>query len=99
MEYGAIDLHKRKIRSVTESGAVVDRRIATTRERLTAVFATSERDVDATVTALLRQAQGFDYASVQALVVTPPSSRVPMLHLPLPDLAQYDALLLGGGRC
>jgi hypothetical protein len=38
MEYGAIDLHKRKIRSVTESGAVVDRRIATTRERLTAVF-------------------------------------------------------------
>jgi hypothetical protein len=24
---------------------------------------------------------------------------VPMLHLPLPDLAQYDALLLGGGRC
>jgi hypothetical protein len=59
---------------------------------------TSERDVDATLTALLRQAQVFDYRSVQALV-TPPSPRVPVLHLPLPDLAQYDALLGGGGRC
>lgn len=59
---------------------------------------TSERHVDATLTTLLRHAQSFDYASVQALV-TPPSPRVPALHLPLPDLAQYDALLLGGGRC
>ena len=40
MEYGAIDLHKKEsqIRIVTEDGAVIDRRIATTRERLTAVF-------------------------------------------------------------
>ena len=40
MEYGAIDLHKneRQIRIVTEGGTVTDRRIATTRDRLTAMF-------------------------------------------------------------
>ena len=40
MEYGAIDLHKKEsqIRIVTERGEVVDRRIATTRDRFTAVF-------------------------------------------------------------
>ena len=40
MEYGAIDLHKKEsqIRILTESGEFVDRRVATTRERLTAVF-------------------------------------------------------------
>jgi transposase len=40
MDYGAIDLHKREsqIRIVTEGGEVLDRRIATTRARLTAGF-------------------------------------------------------------
>lgn len=40
MEYGAIDLHKKEsqIRIVTESGQVIDQRVATTRERLTQVF-------------------------------------------------------------
>ena len=40
MDYGAIDLHKKdsQIRIVTEGGEVLDRRIATTRDRLTAVF-------------------------------------------------------------
>jgi transposase len=40
MEYGAIDLHKKEsqIRIVTESGEMIDRRIATTRDRLTHVF-------------------------------------------------------------
>jgi transposase len=40
MEYGAIDLHKKdsQIRIVTESGQVIDQRVATTRERLTQVF-------------------------------------------------------------
>jgi transposase len=40
MEYGAIDLHKKEsqIRIVTDSGEMIDRRIATTRERLTHVF-------------------------------------------------------------
>jgi hypothetical protein len=40
MEYGAIDLHKKEsqIRIVTEDGAMIDQRIATTRDRLTAMF-------------------------------------------------------------
>ena len=40
MEYGAIDLHKKEsqIRIVTDSGEMIDRRIATTRERFTHVF-------------------------------------------------------------
>ena len=40
MEYGASDHHKkeRQVRIVTERGEVLDRRIATTRERFTAVF-------------------------------------------------------------
>jgi len=38
MDYGAIDLHKKdsQIRIVTEGGEVLDRRIATTRDRLMA---------------------------------------------------------------
>lgn len=59
---------------------------------------TSERQVDATLTALLHDAQPFDYASVQSMV-TPTIPRVPAIHIPAPDLAQYDALLGGGGRC
>ncbi len=40
MEYGAIDLHKKEsqIRIVTESGQIIDQRIATTRDRFTHVF-------------------------------------------------------------
>jgi len=40
MEYAAIDLHKKEsqTRIVTQSGEVIDQRIATTRERLTQVF-------------------------------------------------------------
>jgi len=40
MEYGAIDLHKKEsqIRILTQTGQVIDQRIATTRERLTHVF-------------------------------------------------------------
>jgi len=40
MEYGAIDLHKKEsqIRIVTETGEIIDRRIATTRDRFTATF-------------------------------------------------------------
>ena len=59
---------------------------------------TGERDVEATVHGLLAAGQPFDYARVQALV-TPALPPVPALHLPLPDLAQYDALLVGGARC
>ena len=59
---------------------------------------TSERQVETTLKALLHDGQPFDYASVQALV-TPTIPRVPAIHIPAPDLAQYDALLVGGGRC
>ncbi len=40
MEYGAIDLHKKEsqVRIVKDRGEVLDRRIATTRDRFTAVF-------------------------------------------------------------
>ena len=40
MEYGAIDLHKKEsqVRIMTEGGEVIDRRIATTRDRLTTLF-------------------------------------------------------------
>jgi transposase len=40
MEYGAIDLHKKEsqVRIITEGGEVIDRRIPTTRDHLTAVF-------------------------------------------------------------
>ena len=45
MEYGAIDLHKREsqIRILTEEGELVDTRIPTTRDHLTAVFADRSR--------------------------------------------------------
>ena len=48
MEYGAIDLHKKEsqIRIVTEGGEMVDRRIATTRERLTARVRGTAPDAD-----------------------------------------------------
>ena len=41
MEYGAIDLHKKdsQIRIVKESGERLDRPIATTLDRFTAIFA------------------------------------------------------------
>lgn len=40
MEHGAIDLHKKEsqVRILTESGEVIDQRIRTTRDRLTALF-------------------------------------------------------------
>lgn len=59
---------------------------------------TSERQVDAILGDCLQESQPFDYASVQALV-SPGPPTVPAIHIPAPDLAQYDALLMGGGRC
>jgi hypothetical protein len=40
MEHGAIDLHKKEsqVRILTESGEVIDQRVRTTRDRLTALF-------------------------------------------------------------
>ncbi len=50
---------------------------------------TSERQVDA--------GAACDYANVQA-EVRPPVPSVPVVHIPRPDLAQYDALLAEGLR-
>jgi hypothetical protein len=40
VDYGAIDLHQKEsqVRMITADGEVLDRRILTTRDRLTAVF-------------------------------------------------------------
>jgi len=40
MEYGAIDLHKNEsqVRIVTDSGEIIDRRVATTRDRFARMF-------------------------------------------------------------
>ena len=58
---------------------------------------TSERQVEATLRARLDAGDPCDYASVQAQV-RPPVPAVPVVHIPRPDLAQYDALLAGGVR-
>jgi hypothetical protein len=57
-----------------------------------------ECDVETTLRGLLDAGHAFDNARVQA-VVTPVIPQVPAIHLPVPDLARYDALLVGGGRC
>ena len=56
---------------------------------------TGERRVEATLRARLDSGDPCDYASVQAQV-RPPVPPVPVVHVPRPDLAQYDALLSGG---
>jgi hypothetical protein len=58
---------------------------------------TSETQVAATLAGLLADRAGLDYARVQALV-RPPTPTIPVVRLPVPDLAQYDALCFGGGR-
>ncbi len=64
--------------------------------RLLHLAATSgERQVEATLGARLDAGAPCDYASVRAQV-RPPVPTVPVVHVPRPDLAQYDALLSGG---
>ena len=58
---------------------------------------TSERQVEATLRARLDAGDTCEYASVQA-EVRPPVPTVPVVHIPRPDLSQYDALLTGGLR-
>jgi hypothetical protein len=57
----------------------------------------SEATVTATLEGLLAERRAFDYSAVQAHV-TRPTLAVPHLQLPVPDLAAYDALLVGGAR-
>jgi hypothetical protein len=44
--------------------------------------------------AVLDRVDGFDYVTVQAQVA-PPVLTVPVIHIPVPDLAVYDALRAG----
>jgi hypothetical protein len=58
---------------------------------------TSETHVATTLAGLVAARGGLDYARVQA-VVRPPTPTIPIVRLPAPDLAQYDALFVGGRR-
>ena len=53
-----------------------------------------EARVSAVLAAVLDQGDGFDYVSVQRQVA-PPVLTVPVIHIPAPDLAAYDALRVG----
>ena len=53
-----------------------------------------EARVRAALEAVLDQAGGFDYVTIQARVA-PPVLTVPVIHIPLPDLTVYDALRAG----
>ncbi len=45
---------------------------------------------------LLGRGEAFDYAAVKALA-QPAEPTVPQLHIGVPDLRHYDALLAAGG--
>ena len=53
-----------------------------------------EGRVTEVLAAVLDQADGFDYITVQAQVA-PPMLMVPVIHIPAPDLTVYDALRAG----
>jgi hypothetical protein len=53
-----------------------------------------ESRVSDALAAVLDQIGGFDYVTVQTLVA-PPECVVPVIHIPVPDLAVYDALRAG----
>jgi hypothetical protein len=53
-----------------------------------------ETRVAAVLAGLLDQVGGFDYVAVQTQVA-PPTLTVPVIHIPAPDLAVYDALRVG----
>lgn len=57
---------------------------------------TSERSVEAALSALLERGAAFDYAAVKALA-HPNEPTIPTLSIGTPDLAVYDLLLAAGG--
>ena len=57
---------------------------------------TGERAVEQGLSALLERGEAFDYATVRALA-QPAQPAVPELHIGVPDLGRYDALLLAAG--
>jgi transposase InsO family protein len=58
---------------------------------------TGERAVEEALTALLERGEAFDYATVKALA-QPAQPAVPEIHIGVPDLGRYDALLAAGGE-
>lgn len=57
---------------------------------------TSEAAVEQALTVLLERKEPFDYAAVKALA-QPAAPKVPEVHIGVPDLRRYDALLSAGG--
>jgi hypothetical protein len=57
---------------------------------------TGERAVEQALSALLERGEAVDYATVKALA-QPAEPAVPELHIGVPDLGRYDALLLAAG--
>jgi hypothetical protein len=58
---------------------------------------TGELAVEAALTALLERGEAFDYAAVKVLA-QPAEPTVPVIHIGVPDLRRYDALLVAGGE-
>lgn len=58
---------------------------------------TMETTVEAALRALLDAGKSFDYADVQRLAA-PHQGEHPIVHIAAPDLASYDAFLVGGAR-
>jgi len=58
---------------------------------------TMESLVEAALGALLDAGGSFDYADVQRLAA-PHQTEHPVVHIPAPDLASYDAFLAGGAQ-
>ena len=58
---------------------------------------TSERAVEQALSTLLERGEAFDYAAVKALA-QPAEPSVPVVHIGVPDLRHYDALLVAGGE-
>jgi transposase len=58
---------------------------------------TSEYAVEQALSALLERGEVFDYAAVKAMA-QPAEPAVPEIHIGVPDLRHYDALLAAGGE-
>jgi hypothetical protein len=58
---------------------------------------TCEHAVEQALLVLLERGEAFDYAAVKALA-QPAAPAVPEIHIGVPDLRRYDALLAAGGE-
>lgn len=56
---------------------------------------TMQADVEIALATLLEQGRRPDYAAVKALAA-PEKTAIPVVHIPAPDFADYDRLLVGG---